>query len=210
MKTALIILASIAIVLGVVSYFVVFSGSPIILPTATTGNQSSTQVALVASSSPSSSSAFADGSSATAISSAISTTTFQTVFAIPYPVVWSEGQTQFAITEASLTGNNLTLAVNVQTGSSTECIPVDLRLIIDEQGDMEAPSTPASPNFLLDNDTDCTPSPNTAYQNQPVTFAVDPTAAPYLFTTGDASSIYFEIATTTNDGLTVTIPQQSG
>ena len=200
MKKVLIILVLLAVVLGIVAYFAVFSGTQIIKPAENSTGQTPMFIANTTTSVT---------SSGTSTISTGSSPIFQTTFTAPYPVTWTEGQTQFAVVGASFNNNELTVTLNIQSGNSVNCIPVDLRLVMDEQGDMEAPSVPASPNFPLGGDTVCAPAPNTAYTNQPVTFSVDPANSPYVLTTGDASNIYFEIATTTNNGLNVSVPQQS-
>ncbi len=73
--------------------------------------------------------------------------TFSSNFSAPYPVTWSEGQSSFAISGATLTGNELTLLVNVTVGEIPQCVPINLRLISDEQGDMAAPTSPTDNEF---------------------------------------------------------------
>ena len=208
MKAALIVLCSLAVILGVVAYFAVFSGTQVIEPVASSDNGStSTQIFQ---NPTTTSSTISSSTSGQVITNAPTSTIFQTLFSAPYPATWTEGQPQFAITGATLQGNQLTLILNIQTGSSTECVPVNMRLITDEQGDMAAPSVPGSPNFLLGSDGTCAGSPGTVYPNEPVTFEVDPTQMPFLFTTGGVSNMYFEVATTSDNGLQITVPQNTG
>ena len=74
---------------------------------------------------------------------------------------------------------------------------------------MVAPTSPATTNFPLSTRT-CEGTPNTIYPSEPLTFTVDPANMPFLSLTGGTSNIYFEVSTTTNGGLDVALPQQSG
>lgn len=218
MKATLIVLMCVAVALGIAAYFAVFSGTQFIEPNSGAGGGgsagSTTPMLILTSSSTSSTTAGVGGSSSTFITNAPPSSglsqVYQSIFAAPYPVTWTEGQPQFAISGMTLQGNQLSVIVNVETGASIQCVPVNLRLITDEQGDMAAPSAPASPNFLLGGDGTCTPTANTAYPNQIVTFEVDPTQMPFLITTGGTSNVFFEVTTSTNNGLQVAIPQSSG
>ena len=213
MKITIIVLASLAVVLGIVAYFAVFSGSELIVPNPAGGTQSSAQGG-TGTSTPltfiSSSSSTSADSSSSATSTAVSNQIYQMTFSAPYPVTWNEGQPQFAVTGITLQGNQLSIAVNVQTGASAQCVPVNLRLITDEQGDMAAPSAPNSPNFPLAADGTCTAAANTSYPNQVVMFEVDPAQTPFLVTTGGTSNVFFEVTTSTDNGLQIIVPQSSG
>jgi hypothetical protein len=114
------------------------------------------------------------------------------------------------VTGATLQGNQLTLGISLQLGADAQCIPINLRMVTDESGDMAAPNSPATANFPLASDGTCMGAVNGTYPGQSVIFSVDPTTAPFLFTTGAPSNIFFEISTTTGNGLQVGIPQQSG
>jgi len=196
------VLVCVVIVLGITAYIVIFgAGTQVVQPQNTGVVASSTAVAFVFPSSTASSSLTGVGGSASSSASSI--------FSSPYPVSWSEGQSQFAISGATLSGNNLTLMVNVTVGDIPQCVPINLRLISDELGDMVAPTSPTQTNFPLSTST-CEGTPNTLYPSEPLTFTVDPANMPFLFLTGGASNIYFEVATTTDGGLDVAIPQQSG
>jgi len=199
------VLACAAIVLGIAAFVAIFgAGTQVVQPQNTGGPVGSSTVTLILPSSTASSS-LAAGSNA-------SSTVFQSFssnFSSPYPVTWSEGQSSFAISGATLTGNELTLMVNVTLGEIPQCVPVNIRLISDEEGDMVAPTSPASTNFLLNTST-CEGTANTLYPAEPLTFTVDPTNAPFLFLTGGTSNVYFEVSTTTDGGLDVAIPQSSG
>lgn len=201
MKITFIILVCLAVVLGIIAYFAVFSGTQVIEPTANSNDQQSSTSTMV----------LTTPSSSTSTVAVASTTgqTFTASFSAPYPVTWQEGQTQLAVTGASLRGGQLTLTVNLQLGSSTQCVPIDLRMVMDEAGDLAAPSSPATANFPLAPDGSCNVAAGGQYVSN-IGFAIDPASAPFLFTTGAPSNIFFEVATTTGNGLQVMIPQQSG
>lgn len=204
-------LVCIALVLGVMAYIVIFgAGTQVIQPNTIGGSASSSVTMFVFPSSTASSSLVA-ATNATSSSNASTTApgAFSSNFPAPYPVTWSEGQSAFAISGATLAGNVLTLMVNVMVGGIPQCVPINVRLISDEQGDMIAPTSPTQTNFPLSTST-CEGTPNTLYPGQPLTFTVNPANVPFLFLTGGTSNVYFEVATTTGGGLDVAIPQQSG
>lgn len=202
------ILVCIAVILGITAYIVIFgAGTQVIQPQNVSESTSSSATSVATFILPSST-----ASSSLTMGVGVSTTTFESfssTFSSPYPVAWSEGQSSFAISGATLTGNELTLMVNVTLGDIPQCVPVNVRLISDEEGDMVAPTSPAGTNFPLNTST-CEGTSNTLYPSEPLTFTVDPTNAPFLFLTGGTSNIYFEVTTTTDGGLDVAIPQNSG
>ena len=209
LKIVLGVLVCIAVVLGIVAYFMIFgTGTHVIQPGSTgTAENSSTTTVFVFPSSTTPTSLTEGNASSSASSTSFGT--FSSNFPAPYSVAWSEGQSEFAIAGASLTGNELTLLVNVTMGDLPQCIPINVRLISDEEGDMVAPTSPSAINFPLSTTT-CEGTPNTIYPNEPLTFTVDPTNMPLLLTTGGTSNVYFEVSTTTDGGLDVALPQQSG
>ena len=101
----------------------------------------------------------------------------------------------------------MTFTLSIQMGTDPECVPLNLRLVADEEGDLDPP-TPAS--FSFPDSGNCNGAGGQTYENQQAAFTVDPTMLPLLFTTGGTSNIFFEIATTTADGLTVVFPGTSG
>jgi hypothetical protein len=211
MKAALIILVSLAVVLGIITYFALFSGPQIVQPIQTAQNQTSTQTASATASTATTSAFIGGASSSNAVTAGSSTTSgiYQTMFAPPYPITWTEGQPQLAIMGGTLRDDQLTLSVNIQMGTTPQCVPINLRLITDEQGDMAAPNTPASPNFPLAPDGTCEGDSETSY-SESVTFTVNPASMPFLFSTGDPANAFFEISTTTDNGLRVDVPQKNG
>jgi hypothetical protein len=215
MKTTLIFLGSLAVVLGIFAYFAVF-GAP-------TGSYSVTAMGNV-SSSPTSSNIFVlssstasgtmsgglgMGSSTLAASSTNGgspANNYGTSFATP-ALTWPEGNAKVLITGVSLEGNLMTFTLGVTMGPSPECVALNLRMVADEAGDL-APPNPAS--FAFPDSGNCNGGANETYTNQTTTFTVDPTALPLLFTTGGASNIYFEVTTSTDNGLQVDFPGTSG
>jgi hypothetical protein len=211
LNVVIAILACIAVGFGVAAYFIIFgAGTEMIQPqNVSTQAASSGTAVFIFPSSTALSSLSAASSTTNPATSTITSGTFSSIFSTPYPVTWSEGQSSFAISGATLAGNELTLLVNVSVGAIPQCVPINLRLISDEQGDMVAPVSPTQTNFPLNTST-CQGTSNTLYPSQPLTFTVDPANTPFLFLTGGTSNIYFEVATTTSGGLDVEIPQQSG
>ena len=202
------VLAVVAVVLGITAYFVIFGAGTQVVEPVDTGSPATSSVATFIFPSSTAASSLSAGETS---SSTASTTfgTFSSIFSAPDFVTWSEGQSSFAISGATLTGNQLTLMVNVTLGDIPQCVPINLRLISDEEGDMVAPTSPTQMNFSLSTST-CEGTANTSYPNEALTFTVDPVNAPFLFLTGGTSNIYFEVSTTTAGGVNVAIPQQSG
>lgn len=207
-KTVLIFLGALAVLLGIFSFFAVF-GSP-------TGSYSISGMT----SGTGTLGAFASSSFAFATSTATSslpgigsisgnggpTGPFASTYATP-PLSWPQGQSTVSITGIALQGNEMTFTLSVQTGAAPECVPLGLRLVADEEGDLNPPD-PTS--FSFPDSGNCNGAPNQTYANQTTTFMVDPTQLPLLFTTGGASNIFFEIATTSANGLNVVFPGTSG
>ncbi len=207
MKITLIFLGSIAVILGIFAYFAVFgppTGSYAINPLDNTPNGSNGSSSLNIASDTML--GIATSSLGVPPTASGSLSTFGSSFATP-PLTWPEGQSKIGITAISLEGNQMTFTLTIQTGASPECVPQNLRLVADEQGDLNPPN-PAS--FSFPDSGNCNGSPNQTYTNQTTTFMVDPTTLPLLFTTGGTSNIFFEIATTTGNGLNVVFPGTSG
>jgi len=217
MKTTLIFLASLAVVLGIFAYFAVFgppTGSYSVSPNSTSTDTSSPFV--FASSTASSTAGTVSGGTASSTggaggtgaggSGASTPTAFGTSFATP-PLSWPQGQSKISIKAVTIEGDAMTFTLTVQTGGAPECVPLNLRLVADEQGDL-APPNPVS--FSFPDSGNCNGAPNQTYTNQTTTFAIDPTALPLLFTTGGSSNIFFEVATTTGNGLSIDFPGTSG
>lgn len=202
MRTTLIFLGSLAVILAIVTYFAVFgspTGSYAVTPLGNASNTFTSSTFPYASSTPSSTPVGGGNASS-------STAVFGTAFTTP-ALIWHEGQSTISITAVALSGNQMTFTMIVQTSASPECVPLNLRLVADEQGDLDPP-IPAS--FSFPGTNNCNGAPNQTYTNQTTTFTIDPTKIPLLFTTGGSSSIFFEVVTSTNNGLNVVFPGTSG
>lgn len=207
MKLTLIFLATLAVILAIFAYFAVFgssSGTYAVNPVATDTNIATSTVFILPSSTASSSNP--DTGTGTAETSSSEGGSFGTSFTSP-ALTWPEGQSKISITGVSLEGSQMAFTLSIQTGASPECIPLNLRLVADEEGDLNPPN-PAS--FAFPGSGNCNGAANTVYANQTTTFLVDPTALPLLFTTGGSANIFFEVATTSNNGLNVIFPGTSG
>jgi len=121
---------------------------------------------------------------------------------------WNEGQNDFSITGASMQNGTLSLALKIQVGNLGGCMPIDLRLVTDESGDVTPPAQSA---FSFPDTNSCNATPNAMYQNQIITFSLPPAApSPYLFTTGGTSNQFFQVSTTTDGGVQISLPATSG
>ena len=203
MKTTLIFLTSLAGILIIFAYFAVFgppTGSYQVNGAGTTSGIPSNP--WIVSSSIMAMSGTPEGSSPASGGGGSFASTFPTS-----PLTWPEGQSKISITGVSLQGSQMAFTLSVLTGGALECVPLNLRLVADEAGDLDPP-TPASLSFP--DSGNCNGAPGKIYANLTATFTVDPTALPLLFTTGGSSNIFFEIATTTANGLEVDFPGTSG
>jgi hypothetical protein len=207
MTKALIILVSVAIVLGIIAFVIVFSpgtynltASPQASSTSS-GTLSFNDLANATGSNSSSGSAFTKNG-------ASSSNTFTGAYSFPYVVNWNEGQNDFSITGATLQSNTLSLTLKVQIGNLGGCLPVDLRLVTDESGDV---APPIQSQFSFPDTKSCNATPNATYQNQTITFSLSSSApSPYLLTTGGTSNQFFQVSTTTDGGVQISLPATSG
>lgn len=146
-------------------------------------------------------------------------------FTYPYPLTWTENADEFALTGVTLgeidampdmingsTGQPypngakvyaLTLVLKISTGDSQMCLPVNMRRVINEAGDLAQPNT-AAYGFLdvrggnIQDQLRC-PAPNSVFDNQKVVFVVPQTDTQFTFTTGGSSNIFFFVSVQ-NDG----------
>jgi len=205
-KNALIVLATLAVLLGIAAAFAVFY-NPAISTIPGTPTSPASLFSLMRNSASGTAAENIPGSN-NATSSAnngqANGLQFASSYSAPYPLQWTEGQSTLTITGAAIQGNQLMLAVAVQTGSSTECVPMNIRLVIDESGNLE---TPSPSQFSFPDTTNCSGTADTVYNSQAVSFVLGQNLnAPFLVTTGGASNIFFEVATTTDGGVSVTLP----
>jgi hypothetical protein len=210
LKNALIVLVTIAVLLGIAAVFVVFynpaistiPGTPVSSASLFSFMRNSTST--TASGSIPGINAFIGNASSSANNNQSSGPQFASSYSSPYPLQWTEGQSTLAITGAAIQGSQLMLIVTVQMGNDPECIPMNMRLVTDESGDLEAP-TPQQ--FSFPDTNSCNGTPNMVYNTQAVSFALGQNLnAPFLLTTGGASNIFFEVATTTDGGVSLTLP----
>lgn len=204
MKITLIVLWVAALVLGVIMLIVVFypTGSYKLTvnkrPVASSSPPSS-----LPTSTPSSTSA-----SQTTGTAPLPPGTFASEYAFPYSVVWTESRATLSLTGASFQGNKITFKLAIKTGRTYECIQMNLRLVSDELGNLETPDTQ---QFMFPDSGGCGSTPNKSYPDQAVVFTIDPgVPSPFLFTTGGASDVFFQVATTSANGIEITLPSQSG
>ena len=212
LKNALIVLVTLAVLLGIAAVFVVFYNPTISIISGTSASstslfsfmQNSTRVTASGSISGVNNAFVGNTSSSASSSQPNVAPQFASSYSPPYPLQWTEGQSTLVITGAAIQGNQLVLAVTVQMGNNVECIPMNMRLIIDESGNLE---TPTPQQFSFPDTNDCNGTPNVAYDAQAVSFALGQGLnTPFLLTTSGTSNIFFEVATTTDGGVSVTIP----
>jgi hypothetical protein len=221
LKKILLIIVVADLVLATIAYFVVFYNTPgtyevATSPIPTTSTiLSSSSIALASgtasSSIPTSTATIGSASSSTGATGTSSgnpsQSVYATAYAFPYPLNWSEGDASISIMGAALQGNQLTLELAVAIGNSMQCVPLNVKMLIDEQGDLASPITP---QFTFPETNSCEGAPGATYTDQQAIFNVDLTAFPLFFTTGGASNIFFQVATTTDGGVSVTTQNTSG
>ena len=101
----------------------------------------------------------------------------------------------------------LTLAVKVAAENAPECVRVNFRRLLNEEGDLMAPNTRS---FSFVDGSGCIPKAGGIYIDQQVTFVVPESEREFTLTTGGQSNVFF-VASVKDDGtLTVEIPSQEG
>ena len=133
-------------------------------------------------------------------------------FAFPYPVTWTEGSIEFDVTgvfwgtitatpdlvngqgnpyPASSTINALVLSFKVSNNSSSQAsVPLNIRRLADEQGDLEQS---ASPSFIFPVTGTNLLGPLRTYADEKVVFVVPDDLRNFVFTTGGASNAFFSV-----------------
>jgi hypothetical protein len=120
------------------------------------------------------------------------------------PITWNQGNEVLSVTTASITGSQLTLGVQVAMGSVAECVPLDIRLIADEEGDL---SPPITSQFSFPDTGTCNGTPGETYSAQPIVFILPTTGTfPIVFTTGGSANMFFEVAQDPDGTLTLQLP----
>ncbi len=208
LKKTLIILTAIALALGVIVVLVVFYPGDVgiggvgsfvqnITPSGSSNGSNQTMAPSTSASIPTSSQNIAAGTGAS----------FVSTFSAPYPVNWNDAREQFSVIGASFRENQLTLTLSVKTSGIPECVPLDVRLVKNESGDLQAPD---APQFSFPDTGSCTGGANETY-SEPVTFTIDSSlAGPYLLTTGGTANLFFTAATSSAGGINVALPSTSG
>jgi hypothetical protein len=211
LKNILITLSIVAGLLFVITFYVVFySGGGTYVVDSMSGSDSgifSTSTILgVSSTTPSSTFAFASSSPTSTVSSSSSTSSASTPIGAA-PVAWTQGNEAMSVTGASISGSSLTLDVQVVMGSAAECVPLDLRLIADENGDLAPPVTP---QFAFPDTGTCNGTPGETYAGQQVVFTLaDPATFPIILTTGGDANVLFEVNQKTDGSLAISLPPQT-
>lgn len=199
----LIFLGGFTVVLSVITWFVIFHGGGTYILSSPLPTSSVTSTGSAATST------LADASSTDTGSSSSTSTALQeysSTYGTP-PITWTEGYDTLSITGATLSGSQLTLTVNVAMGAVAECVPMNIRLVANEQGDLTAP---LNPSFSFGTNGTCIGTPGASYSGQQVVFNVDPTSLPLSFTTGGTSNEYFLLSPTDAGGITITLPATRG
>jgi len=206
LKNILIILSTIAVILGIAAIFVVFY-NPAISTISGTITSSTSLFSLMRNSTgtiPSINNISTQNASSSASNGQANIPQFASSYSSPYPLQWTEGQSTLVITGAAIQGNQLILAIAVQIGNDPECIPMNMRLVTDESGNTE---NPTQQQFSFPDTNSCNGTPNMMYNAQVVSFSLGQSInTPFLLTTGGDSNIFFEVATTTNGGISIAIP----
>lgn len=214
LTSVFVTLVVIAVILGIITAYMVFVGtggtyvvqSPLGGPDASIFSTTSTTPPTSGTASSSSLAPVSSSASSTASSSP--TASGSSTPAAAAPISWQEGNETLTITGATIIGTQLTLSVQVAMGQVAECVPLDLRLIADEQGDL---SPPITPQFTFPDTGSCTGTPGETYSGQQVVFNVaNPTTFPFLLTTGGTSNILFEIVQNPDGSLSVQLPPNAG
>ena len=213
LKNLLISLSITASVLGLITFYVVFYGNTgtYVVNSGNSSNtvfSSSTDINAFATSTVSSTLSLASSSASSSSSSdgGAGAQGYASNYATP-PINWSEGNESFAVTNATLSGSQLTLQIQITMGNVAGCVPLNLRVITNENGDTAAPVTP---QFTFPDSGTCAGTPGETYTDQQVVFSVDPAVLPIILTTGGTSDILFEVNTTKTGGLTIQLPPNAG
>jgi hypothetical protein len=112
------------------------------------------------------------------------------------------------VTGAALSGTQLTLDVQVAMGSVSECVPLTIRMVADEQGDL---SPPVTTQFTFPDTGTCNGTGGETYSAQPIVFSLaSPATFPVVLTTGGSANVLFEVDQNSDGSLTVQPPPNAG
>jgi len=217
LKTTLIAVSCIAGLLIIITFYVVFygGGGTYVVSSALgpnggifgAGNVNTTSTT----SSTTSSTIAATSSTLTEASSSANSTASSSLSSTQIgagTITWAQGNERLSITDAILSGSQLTLDVQITMGSIGECVPLNLRLIADEQGDL---SPPITSQFTFPDTGTCNGTAGEIYSAQPIVFTLStPGIFPILLTTGGTANTLFEVIQNSDGNLSVQLPGQSG
>lgn len=220
LKNVLITLSIVAAVMVAITFYVVFvsgGGTYVVSSSSDDGGIFGTSTlgeATVTASSTASSTLISSSTTAAASSSSATSTATEPA-ATPgstaigaAPITWTQGNETLAVTGAQISGAQLTIDVQVQMGAASECVPLDMQMIADENGDLAPPITQ---QFTFPDTGTCTGTQGETYAAQPVVFTLpDPGTFPIILTTGGAANILFEVDQNPDGSLTVQLPPNTG
>jgi hypothetical protein len=201
LKAILITLSCIAGLLIVITFYVVFyGGGGTYVVSSDLGPNVGIFVTSTATLTSETASSTTSSTLALASSSASSTITSITAPA----VTWTQEHETLSVINASISGLQLTLGVQVTMDSVAECVPLTLRMIADEQGDL---SPPITSQFTFPDTGTCNGTPGETYSAQPIVFTLnDPATFPIILTTGGTANVLFEVTQNSDGSLSVQLP----
>jgi hypothetical protein len=210
LKTTLITLSCIAGLLIIITFYVVFySGGGTYVVSSNLGSDAGIfATSTIGTAVPAGGAASSTTSSTLALaSSSGDSDTSSSLSSAPSgvsSVTWTQEHETLSVINASVSGSQLTLGVQVTMDSVAECVPLTLRMIADEQGDL---SPPITSQFTFPDTGTCNGTPGETYSAQPIVFTLnDPTTFPILLTTGGTANVLFEITQNSDDSLSVQLP----
>jgi hypothetical protein len=213
LKNILITLSIVAVVLVAITFYVVFYGSSgtyvvssnlgpnaDIFATGTVNVAATSSLALTTGTASSTT-----VPSTLAVATDTATSSIETDTA---PITWTQGNETLSITGAAIAGPQLTLDVQVTMGRASECVPLNLRMIADEQGNLAPPITS---QFTFPDTGTCNGTAGETYSAQSIVFTLaNPGVFPVILTTGGTANILFEVDQNPDGSLSVQLPPSSG
>jgi hypothetical protein len=204
LKTTLITLSCIAGLLIIITFYVVFyaGGGTYVISANLGSNAGIFATSTNGATTPAGGATSSTASSTLALASSSASST-ATSIAAP-AVTWTQGNEALSVINASAAGSQLTLGVQVTMDSVAECVPLTLRMIADEQGDL---SPPITPQFTFPDTGTCNGTAGETYSAQPIVFTLpDPVTFPVILTTGGAANVLFEVTQNPDGSLNVQLP----
>ena len=148
-------------------------------------------------------------------------------FTLPYPLTWMDGADEFDLTGVTLgeidatpdivnarTGQPyqqgtriyaLTLIFKISTGNSSMCLPLNMRRVMNEAGDLAQPNTTSYdfPDVRGSGAKGYCPAPNSTFDGQKIIFEASRTDTQFTLTTGGSSNIFFFVSVQDDGTLSV-------